>query len=222
MKFIFMLFMLTSLLFSGQKQIILGSYLVQSNGKRALETLDKQIQNDIQLQDFMKDNSLRTINTVISGYTVVSINAFTSYRELLNTINVFKVYYGDAFVLKYPTKNIQDFENIQDVEAKAREEQMIEDRASTEKKELEVVVVINKKSELVQNEDKVNELKKDHIQKEWIEEETISESLEKEETSHIEKYVMYLILLAVFALLAAAITVFKIANSNTKKQVEND
>ncbi|MFT5662445.1 MAG: hypothetical protein ACI9TV_003096 [Sulfurimonas sp.] len=234
MKFIFMLFMLSSLLFSGQTQIILGSYSVQANGERALETVNKQIQKDIQLQDFMKDNSLRTINTVISDYTVVSINAFDSYRDLLNTINVFKVYYGDAFVLKYPTKNIKDAQSIEEIEEKAKVEQIIEDTAHEEKELkseiVEVESTINDEPELVQTEDKNEILIQEPAQETPVEqdtaykEESISEpvQIEKEEKSQIEEYIIYLVALAALALLAAGITVFKIANSNTKKQADND
>ena len=122
MKLLVIVILFSSILFSAQKQIILGSYSVQSNGIGAVKTVTKQIENDENLQELMQKNSLRVISTKISGYTVVSVNALGSYTELLRTLKIFKTYYTDAFVLTYPTQNIQDIESLAAIEHKAQEE----------------------------------------------------------------------------------------------------
>ena len=226
MKFLLMLFMLSSLLFSWQKQIILGSYSVKDNGERALETVNKQIENDIQLQSFMKENSLRTINTVISNYTVVSINKFDSYTDLLRTLNALKMYYGDAFVLNYPTKNIKNAQNIEEIEKKALAEQIAKDIADAEKraelkKLLEIEEVVKHEVESVQVEDKPKSLGLITSHTRPIIEEKVF--VEKEKTlrdkiNDMGEYALYLIIFAVLALVAiGTIVLFK-----SKKQDEND
>ncbi|MDQ7060782.1 MAG: hypothetical protein Q9M43_06460 [Sulfurimonas sp.] len=103
MKFIYVMVLFSSMLLAMQKQIILGSYSVESNGLNAVKTVEKQIENDETLKMLMHKNSAAVMSTVISGYTVVSVNIFDSYSSLLPAMKVLKNYYGDAYVLKYPT-----------------------------------------------------------------------------------------------------------------------
>lgn len=231
-----MILMLSSILFSWEKQIILGSYSVVSNGERALKTIDKQIKDDLQLQAFMKENSLRTINTEISGYTVVSINAFESYTSLLNTMNVLKVYYGDAFVLKYPTKNIAAKENLAEIEKKAIVEQAVA-KASEDDKRVELKKLLEEEAleaELLDQEVESEPVEETIVEEEIVEvvnespaitEPELMSNTESEvvsdEFSEMEEYIIYLVALAALALVAAGITVLKIANSKTKKQEED-
>ena len=249
MKFFIMLVMLSTMLFSGQKQIILGSYSVKSNGERALKSFNNQIENDIQLQDFMKDYSLRTINTEISGYTVVSLNAFNSYKELLNAMKALKVYYGDAYVLKYPTKNIRLSESFEDISKKAKMEeetalakeaslaeqaQLAEDEAKRIelKKLLEMDSMNENETDQIENEVSVEavEVVEETVQEEIpaleekvIEEESSQEEVSQEEVSNpMEKYMLYIIALVLLALIAAGFTVVKIANAKSSKSQENE
>lgn len=248
MKLIVMIIMFSSILFGWQKQIIVGSYSVENNGKRALRTINKQIESDIQLQAFMKEYSLRAINTEISNYTVVSVNAFESYTALLNTMKVLKVYYEDAYVLKYPTQNIRDAENLEDIEAKAAVEQEIEDTEDELKRaelkrlleeealEAELMETYAQKSVEVEKTQEpveeitpvVEEAKEDIYQEKESLENSINEKSKKdsekieEEVSNTQEYLMYIVALAIIALLAAGITVYKIAgNTKGKKQDDN-
>jgi len=249
MKFFIILMMLSAMLFSAQKQIILGSYSVKGNGERALKTFEDQVDNDIQLQGFIKDNSLRMINTEISGYTVVSLNAFNSYRELLNTMKVLKVYYADAYVLKYPTKNIRLSESFEDVVEKAKMEEEVavleaeakikededEEKRIELKKLLEMDAATEKETEQVQVEDKSEALEgglsdEESTQEEALQDvetqleevqEVLDETSQKEEESSMKEYMIYIIALALLALIAAGITVMKIASSKSSKQEEN-
>ena len=244
MKFFIMLIMLSTMLFSWQKQIILGSYSVKSNGERALKTLNNQIENDKQLQGFMKEHSLRTINTQISGYTVVSLNVFNSYTELLNTMNVLKVYYSDAFVIKYPTKNIRLGESLEDIAKKAKmeeeaalAEQAQEAEDEAKRVELKKLLEIDAMNEEETNQIEAEALKEDSVEAVAVAEETVQETLEEipaveeeaveeisqEETSNpMEEYMLYIIALVLLALIAAGFTVVKIANAKSSKSQENE
>lgn len=248
MKFIVMLLMFSSILFSMQKQIIVGSYSVTSNGERALVTLNKQVENDTQLQDSMKEHSLRTINTIISDYTVVSINAFDSYKDLLSTMKALQAYYGDAFVLNYPTKNIAEALRLEDIEKKAAQEQAMEDTADQEKraelkKLLEMDPSSNEETQEVQVEDEPealkDELEEEPVAKEVIvekipepeieepsvapvvEEEVLEPVVEEKVTEAEKDNSIYIAILAVLILLVAAVIIFKLANAQAKKQEED-
>ena len=243
MKFFIMLIMLSTMLFSWQKQIILGSYSVKSNGERALKTLNNQIENDKQLQGFMKEHSLRTINTQISGYTVVSLNVFNSYTELLNTMNVLKVYYSDAFVIKYPTKNIRLGESLEDIAKKAKmeeeaalAEQAQEAEDEAKRVELKKLLEIDAMNEEETNQIEAEALKEDSVEAVAVAEETVQETLEEipaveeeaveeisqEETSNpMEEYMLYIIALVLLVLIAAGFIVANMANAKSSKSQEN-
>lgn len=243
MKFFIMLVMLSTMLFSWQKQIILGSYSVKSNGERALKTLNNQIENDKQLQGFMKEHSLRTINTQISGYTVVSLNVFNSYTELLNTMNVLKVYYSDAFVIKYPTKNIRLGESLEDIAKKAKmeeeaalAEQAQEAEDEAKRVELKKLLEIDAMNEEETNQIEAEALKEDSVEAVAVAEETVQETLEEipaveeeavaeipqEETSNpMEEYMLYIIALVLLVLIAAGFIVANMANAKSSKSQEN-
>ena len=243
MKFFIMLIMLSTMLFSWQKQIILGSYSVKSNGERALKTLNNQIENDKQLQGFMKEHSLRTINTQISGYTVVSLNVFNSYTELLNTMNVLKVYYSDAFVIKYPTKNIRLGESLEDIAKKAKmeeeaalAEQAQEAEDEAKRVELKKLLEIDAMNEEETNQIEAEALKEDSVEAVAVAEETVQETLEEipaveeeaveeisqEETSNpMEEYMLYIIALVLLVLIAAGFIVANMAKAKSSKSQEN-
>lgn len=121
MKFIYIMVLFSSILFSSQSQnqIILGSYSVKNNGLNAVKVFEEQIQSEQKINALMQKYNLRVISTEISGYTVVSVNHLESYNSLLDTLKVLKVHYADAFVLHYPTKNIKDRINLIDIEEEA-------------------------------------------------------------------------------------------------------
>lgn len=238
MKLLLVLFILSSTLFSWQKQIIIGSYAVESNGKRALNTLNTQIENDLQLQAFTKKHSLRTINTEISNYTVVSINAFESYQSLLNTMNVLKVYYGDAFVLPYPTESIRNKEMLGDIEEKAIQE--------IEREEAENKIDALKRAELkklleeealkteVLDREEITFVEPTHEEvnleatagKEIavVESETVNASIDitKRDNKQAQEYIFYLLGFALLALIAAGVTVLKISSNKKKTQGKDE
>ena len=123
MKLIYMVVLFSSMLFGMQKQIILGSYTLESNGLNAVKHVEKQIANDEKLKSIMEKSSANVMATRVSSYTVVSINAFETYSDLVPAMEVFKTYYKDAFSLNYPTKGFLEKESFQVVVKKAKKEQ---------------------------------------------------------------------------------------------------
>lgn len=230
MKSIIFVLIFSISLFAEQKQIILGSYAVESNGKRALSTINQQIEKNPVLQDMIQSNSLRTINTEISTYTVVSINAFDSYTLLLQTMKELQGDYPDAYALPYPTKNIANKENLEDVAIKAADEHMIitaenDFKMAELKKLLEEDILESEllEADLAKEEEAerfepvparvVPEVKENKL-------ETFEDA--KKELQQMQEYFLYIIALALLVLLAAVITVVKIvSNKKTKKQGED-
>ncbi len=122
MKFVLVLFLLSTLLFSAQRQVIVGCYSVQGNGESALGILNKQIEDNSALKEVMEQKSLRAINTSISAYTVVSVNYLESYTDTYATMKALEPFYNDVYSLPYPTRGIKDKEYLKDVKKKAEAE----------------------------------------------------------------------------------------------------
>lgn len=138
MKLLLTIILLSSVLFSmdTQKQIILGSYSANKNGINAARILNKQIENDKKLKIFMKKNSLNVTNSTISGYTVVSVKTFNTYKSLFRGMKLFQKYYNDAYVLSYPAKDTVTKEVLEEVKEKAIQEKKLEEEM-LEKERLE-------------------------------------------------------------------------------------
>ena len=137
MKIIYVMVLLSSMLFAMQKQMILGSYSIEKNGLNAVLIAQKQVQNDEKLKSLMENGSLEIMSTKISDYTVVSVNIFSTYTDLLPAMKVFKTYYGDAFALNYPTKGFLQKESMKEVEKKAAQEALQNEALLAEEKSIE-------------------------------------------------------------------------------------
>ncbi len=122
MKFLLTIFLLSTLLFAVQRQVIVGCYSIKSNAKNALILLNKKIQDDVGLQNLMQKEQLRVINTPIGDYTVVSINYFESYLHTYEIMKILKAHYDDIYSLPYPSRGIRGKEYLKDVETKFKKE----------------------------------------------------------------------------------------------------
>ena len=228
MKFIVMIVMMSSLLLSWPKQIILGSYTVEDNAVSALSGINKKIEEDAKLQALVNEHSLKTKNTLIGDYTVVSINEFNSYVSLLRTYNVLKNYYADAYVLKYPAGSMTQMETEEALEAKASQEIADEEKRAELKKLLEEEPQESKsESESTENQEvttvdsdaetKVKEVasKKDTVK------ETVSseEEVVAEEESSGQDYLIYLVGLAILILIIAGIVMSQSKKSQPKREI---
>lgn len=144
MKLIYMVILFSSMLFGMQKQIILGSYALDSNGQNAVQNAQKKIDNDEKLKTIMEKNSAKVMATKVSNYTVVSVNVFETYSDLLPAMEALKPYYKDAFSLNYPTNGFLEKDNFQMVVKKAKEEE----RNAKKVKATEEVEVVDTKQEI--------------------------------------------------------------------------
>lgn len=104
MKRIIFILLLSTLLFSEQKQIILGSFLQETNALKAEEKLRIYIDTDKKLQKLVFHNALVVERKKAGKYAVVTLSPFGSYVQLLRTLDALKPFYDDAYVLSYPFK----------------------------------------------------------------------------------------------------------------------
>lgn len=107
MKFIVVLMLLHSFLFSIEKQVIVGSYLVETNAKNALVTLKQNIKKNAKLQELIKANELEVKTTKIGQYNVVSVGYFDSYIQLFRTFKELHKKYADAYTLDKGVKELK-------------------------------------------------------------------------------------------------------------------
>ncbi len=104
MKSILLLIMLTTMLFSNEKQIIVGSFIQENNALNSLITLNKHILDNKKLSTLINKNSIKVEIKKIGQYNAISLSPFTSYRQMLRTLVVLDSYYDDAYVLDHGHK----------------------------------------------------------------------------------------------------------------------
>ncbi|MDF1874481.1 hypothetical protein JHD48_01895 [Sulfurimonas sp. SAG-AH-194-I05] len=105
MKSILIMVLFSSMLFSMQKQIIVGSYSYPENAKNEMRILETSIEKNTHLTSLIEKNDLKIESRKIGRYTVVSLNYFTAYPPLYSVIKEIKKYYNDAYILTYNTSN---------------------------------------------------------------------------------------------------------------------
>ncbi len=104
MRFIFLVTIFASMLFSAQqRQIIIGSFSIQSNAKSYAKLAREELNRDVKLKQLMDKYGLKVELKKIASYNVVSICPFDSYPTLFQTIAVVKKHYPQAYSIKLPT-----------------------------------------------------------------------------------------------------------------------
>ena len=194
MKSILLVLMLATMLFSSEKQIIVGSYLQEQNALNALVRLNSQTLSDNKLSNLININSTEIEIKSIGEYQVIALSPFTDYVQLLRTLRALEPYYADAYVLDQGQKL-----NMVQVETKVATEKIIE-------KVVEKIVPLMK--------EKIQEPKKVEKVKTYIE----PINSEKYADEYEEDFSMEIIL-AVFALLVLLLIIYKIA-TRKKKDLE--
>lgn len=104
MKSIFLMILLSTMLFSYEKQIILGNYNNDINVKDAVKKIESLSKSDSKLEKLLKKNSIKVVSKNIGKYKVVSLVSFNSYTQLLRTLDVLNKYYDGLYVLDYSLK----------------------------------------------------------------------------------------------------------------------
>ena len=120
MKHILLAILLSSALFSYNKQIILGNYVEKSNAVNELKLLNSHIDTDISLNELAVKNSLKGELKKIENYYVVSILTFDSYVQLLRTLESLQRYYPDAYVIEAPTAIVEPIDKIEKIDIKVK------------------------------------------------------------------------------------------------------
>lgn len=191
MKLVFLVLMLASMLFSNEKQIIVGSFVQDGYASNALVRLNKRILNDEKLSDLINKNSIETELKKLGEYNAVSLSPFTSYVQLLRTLRALEKYYDDAYVLD----NGQKIEIAEVIIKKEIEE--------TQEKELKIIEEVKVEKPKVIEEVKVIEeikVEKPKIQEPEVqeikEEVTIEEVIEEESDYILEMLLALLLLIA--------------------------
>ena len=99
MKSMFLIIMLTTMLFSSEKQIIVGSFLQEKYALNSLVKLNNNILRDDKLSGLINKNSIEVELKKIDQYHAISLSPFESYVQLLRTLRALAPYYDDAYVL---------------------------------------------------------------------------------------------------------------------------
>ena len=101
MRQIFLVLLFSTMLFSAQKQIILGCFLQEKYAQQELEKLKKYLKNDRYLIKVTEVNSLRAELTKSEGFRVLRLASFEDQKQLFLTLHLLKKYYNDSYVLDF-------------------------------------------------------------------------------------------------------------------------
>lgn len=101
MRHIFLVLLFSTMLFSAQKQIILGCFLQEIYAQQELKKLNKYLENDKYLIKVTEVNSLRAELTKSEGFSVLRLASFEDRNQLFLTLHLLKKYYKDSYVLDF-------------------------------------------------------------------------------------------------------------------------
>ncbi len=99
MKSIFLIALLSTMLFSAQKQIILGCFSHESNAITTTKKLKNNIESDIKLNKLIEKHSLTLELKKIGDYHVVTVSSFDNYPILFLALSKLEKYSEGAYVL---------------------------------------------------------------------------------------------------------------------------
>jgi len=227
MKFMLLVVILTSMLFSAQKQIILGCFSHENNAINDTARLEGYMQSDSSLKKLMQKNSLKVELKKVGDYHVVTLSAFDSYPQLCLTLSKLEKYYNDAYVLEYPLESqtiekkftIAEQKDPKKIEKVAQE--VIKEAPVKEIKEPVVVEVVPTKEikEPVVTEVVPTKEIKEHL---FIPQEIIEKPIEVEPEPKLSDYYLEigLGLLALLILIGTGFVIYK--NSALEKQTTDD
>ncbi|MFT5835513.1 MAG: hypothetical protein ACI9RG_000406 [Sulfurimonas sp.] len=203
MKLIFLVIILTTMLFSSQKQIIVGSFLQENNALNALVRLNSQILSDDKLSKLINKNSIEVELKKMGEYNAISLSPFNSYVQLLRTLRALEKHYGDAYVLD-DGKKITMTEVVQKVEV----QEMLAP--------IEVETKVVEKIEIV----------KDKIEEETKIDDVVEAKIVKQDkvVPHVkeEKDYTFEIVLSLLVLLSAGYIIFKTSRTKKKDVLEEE
>ena len=195
MKSILLILMLTTILLSSEKQIIVGSYLEEKNALNALVRLESHTRTDTKLSKLINLNSIEVELKKMGDYHAISLFPFTNYVQLLRTLKSLKSYYPDAYVLDNGEKI-----NMAEVISKVKAQEVLEEVKAPVEKE------VQKQTKAVKVESLINKKKTPDLYR--IKDDSIKQKQQEEEKD--DKMEIILALAALLFLLALGIFIFKI------------
>ena len=142
MKHLLLTILLSTMLFSAQKQIILGSFLHIDNALNDLKRLEGYIASDDTLTKLVKTNSIRSEFATVGKYHVVAMSPIDDYVQLLRTLKALENYYDDAYVLDYPLRADMLEPKPKPVEAKVQPVKEVKKTVEIPKKKVAVKKII--------------------------------------------------------------------------------
>ena len=101
MRLFVLLIVMSSLLFSFEAKVILGSYTKIDNAKHALVRVKYISRKDTTLQNLVTTNKLKFQITPIENYYTVTISNFANSLQLFHTMKAYTKYYKDLYALPY-------------------------------------------------------------------------------------------------------------------------
>jgi len=129
MKFIFLIMSFASMLFSAQqRQIVLGSFSIESNALFYSLSVQKTIDTDENLKSLLEKYNVKVEYKKIGAYNVVAICPFDDYPSLFQTIAAVKKHYPQAYAIRFPAFSTM-------IEKKQVEEKVIEEEPVIKKPE---------------------------------------------------------------------------------------
>lgn len=103
MRYIILVMMMAGMLFSAQqKQIILGSFSIESNALFYSIDVQKHVDKDAGLKKLIDKYSLKVEYKKVGAYNVVSISHFNDYPSLFVTIAEVQKHYPAAYAINFP------------------------------------------------------------------------------------------------------------------------
>lgn len=222
MRQIFLILLLSTMLFSAQRQVILGCYLNEANAQKEIQKLNALMISDSKLKKLMERNSLKGELKKVGDYNVITLAPFNTYGQLFLGLDLLKTHYSDSYVLEYPfSKKIVEEKFIapkkETLVVKGKDQKIvIEEKVDAVEEEItqEVLVEEIEAEPVVENIPEIAEVKKEITYEQPTYEELVSEepvSLEPVEKKSEKEtyYIEYgLGLVALLVLLAVGLLIY--------------
>ena len=217
MRQIFLLLLFSTMLFSAQKQIILGCFLQEKFAQQELEKLKKYLENDKYLIKVTEVNSLRAELTKSEGFSVLRLASFEDNNQLFLTLHLLKKYYRDSYVLDFSLSEEitqKEFVKVKEVVTVAEKEMPVMEE-KIENIEVKEVPLQEEKVEVIKEVKPSTILSTPKKIKEPVVAPSLTKKIVEEETYYVEY------LLGLLALLAASGVGFLFHKMNTKAKTDD-
>jgi len=144
MKQIFLVVLLSTILFSAPRQIILGSYTEEKNAIEGVQKLQEHIEDSDKLSWLKKTNVIEANYKKVGKYFVVYLLPKGNKNQVFRAYNALERYYEDAYVIEYAP----EVGAMQKIKVTDRVE-VIEDITVTKKSQEKIEIIVDEEEEIV-------------------------------------------------------------------------